>query len=88
MRGFEVRQLNTVFELLSEECKAQREANAEPRARQLRQLYPGMYAPANPRLRVVRPAPRTLTDRLLTLLRGQPDRPATSPAVTTPGYRR
>jgi hypothetical protein len=83
MRGFDVRDLNTVYELLREDCKAQREANAAPRLRQLRQLYPEMYAPANPGLRVVRAAP-TLTERLLALLRGQPDRPATGPGAIRP----
>ena len=83
MRGHDVRDLNTVYELLWKDCAQQREANAAPRLRQLKQLYPEMYAPENPRLRVVRRAPPTLTERVMTLLSPE----AFQPSVFRSGLR-
>ena len=76
LRGYTVEQLNSVEELLWDECRLQREAIAAPRIRQLRQLYPAMYAPVNPGLQIVQ-RPPTLADKLSASLRGEtPERPA------------
>ena len=58
MRGYSCRAFDTVFDMLKEEHRAEREASYVPRRCQLRQLYPEMYAPVNPGLRIVgRPPP-------------------------------
>ena len=77
MRGHSVPAFNSMHDILREDHRAEREAKAAPRRRELRERYPEMYAPLNPGLSIVgRPSP-TLADRVSAWLRGgTPDRPA------------
>ena len=85
MRGLPDYAPAMLMERLYDEHRAEREAKAAPRRRELRERYPEMYAPLNPGLNFVgRPSP-TMSDRVSAWLRGgTPDRPA--PTLTDKFY--
>jgi len=85
MRGHPVPAFNSMYDIVWEDQRAEREAKAAPRRRELRERYAEMYAPLNPGLNIVgRPSP-PLADCLNAWLRGgTPDRPA--PTLTDKFY--
>ena len=77
MRGLPDYAPNLLWEMLYDQHRAEREAKAAPRRRELLERYPEMYAPLNPGLNIVGWSPPTLTDRISAWLRGgTPERPA------------
>lgn len=78
MRGLPDYAPTLLMEMLYDQHRAEREAFAAPRRRQLRKLYPEMYEPLNPvGLHLAGRSPPTLADKIHAWLRGgTPEHPA------------